>query len=45
MYLRHFTLEKAKTTGVINGGIVGAAYLLTCAAAGGMIGYGAATLD
>jgi len=35
LYLRHFTLEKAKATGVINGGIISGIYLLTCATAEG----------
>lgn len=35
MYLRHFTLEKAKATGVINGGIISGIYLLTCDTAEG----------
>lgn len=35
MYLRHFTLEKAKATGVINSGIISGIYLLTCAIAEG----------
>ncbi|NLQ35507.1 hypothetical protein [Streptococcus mutans] len=35
LYLRHFTLEKAKATGVINGGIISGIYLLTCDTAEG----------
>ncbi|EJN94348.1 bacteriocin-type signal sequence [Streptococcus ratti] len=38
------TMGLCAVSGPIGWGL-GGAYLLTCAAAGGMIGYGAATLD